>query len=98
MRRRQWDKHEIKAEVARRGSTLTGIAMVAGLEPSACRVALCRRNIQGEQALADFLGVDLAVLWPQRYPVTTSSTKSSAGGGGGTSQNVRRVADQAVAA
>ncbi|MFG1318045.1 helix-turn-helix domain-containing protein [Xanthobacter autotrophicus] len=98
MRRKQWDKHEIKAEVARKGRTLTGIAVAAGLEPSACRVALCRRNIRGEQALASFLGVDLAVLWPERYPVTTSKGKSSAHGGGGTSQNARLAADAGIAA
>ena len=73
MRRRVrvWDKHEIKAEVQRKGATLTGIAKQAGLESSACRVALCRRNFSGELALAAFLGVDPGVLWPDRYKATS---------------------------
>ena len=97
-RKRCWDKHEIKAEVARRGETLTGIAVRADLEPSACRVALCRRNIKGEKALATYLRVPLAELWPERYPVTTSEDKSSAAGGIATSPNARAATDMGVAA
>lgn len=62
-----WDKHAIRAEVARRGGTLTGIALGAGLEQSACRTALLRRNLAGEKALADFLGIRPEKLWPDRY-------------------------------
>ncbi|WP_084540010.1 helix-turn-helix domain-containing protein [Azorhizobium doebereinerae] len=98
MRQKRWDKHDIKAEVTRRRGTLTSVATSAGLEPSACRVALCRRNLKGEQALAAFLGVDLAVLWPERYPVTTSKAKSSASSSGATSQIARRDADMGAAA
>ena len=66
-RRRQWDRHAIKAEVHRRGLTLIGIAREAGLEPSACGVALRRRNVLGERAIAAALGVEPSVLWPERY-------------------------------
>lgn len=62
-----WDRHAIKAEVHRRGLTLVGIARAAGLEPSACKVALMRRNWRGEAAIAAALGVEPSVLWPERY-------------------------------
>jgi Ner family transcriptional regulator len=68
MRRlRGFDRHAIKAEVHRRGLTLVGIARSAGLEPSACKVALRRRNHGGERAIAAALGVEPSVLWPERY-------------------------------
>lgn len=98
MRRKRWGKHEIKAEVMRKRSTLTRVATEAGLEPSACRVALCRRNIRGEQALAAFLGVGIEELWPERFVVTTSEDKSSAAGGIATSPNARAATDMGVAA
>ncbi|NJL07966.1 MAG: transcriptional regulator [Methylacidiphilales bacterium] len=62
-----WDRHAIKAEVYRRGMTLRGIARAAGLEPSACNVALLRRHWRGEAAIAAALGVEPSVLWPERY-------------------------------
>ncbi|MBK5958763.1 Nlp family transcriptional regulator [Rhodoplanes elegans] len=67
-RRRKWDRHAIKAEVHRRGLTLIGIARAAGLEDSACKVALHRRNFRGERAIAAALGKQLSDLWPERYP------------------------------
>lgn len=62
-----WDKHAIRAEVTRRGGTLTGIALAAGLNEGACRQALTRRHIAGEKALAAFLGMKPEKLWPERY-------------------------------
>lgn len=67
LKRRIWDRHAIKAEVHRRGASLLAIARKAGLEPSSTRVALVRRHTAGEQAIADFLGVNPAELWPERY-------------------------------
>lgn len=74
MPRRKWDKHAIKAEVHRRGATLKGIAVAAGLEESATRVALLRRLPSGERALSDFLGVPVPELFPERYPSRPSSS------------------------
>ncbi|MCX5512239.1 transcriptional regulator [Kaistia algarum] len=62
-----WDRHAIKAEVHRRGGTLVEIARENGLEPSSTKVALRRRHRAGEKAIAAFLGVDPADLWPERY-------------------------------
>ena len=71
-----WDRHAIKAEAHRRGLTLIGIARAARIEPSACGVALRRRNVRGEQALAAALEVEPSVLWPERYRDRTASTRN----------------------
>jgi len=77
MRKGRWDRHAIKAEIGRRGSSLLAIARDAGLEPSSTRVALRRRHPAGEEAIAAFLGVDPAVLWPERYPARITAPASS---------------------
>lgn len=66
---RTWDKHEIKAELGRRGVTLTAIGHRYGLSPSAVRMTLSRKPAitSADQAIADVLGVPLHVLWPDRY-------------------------------
>jgi len=65
--RKRWDRHAIKAEVHRRGATLVSIARECGIEPSSTKVALRRRHRPGELAIAAFLGVEPAELWPERY-------------------------------
>lgn len=70
-----WDRHAIKAEVHRRGLTLVGIARANDLEPSACKVALRRRNYAGERALAEALEMDPAALWPERYRNVTGTSR-----------------------
>ncbi|MDC7787326.1 helix-turn-helix domain-containing protein [Rhodoplanes sp. TEM] len=88
MRKRRWDRHAIKAEVHRRGMTLLGIARGAGLEPSACKVALRRRNYGGERAIAAALGIEPSVLWPERYDARPVSPQQRTRlGSAATSQN-----------
>ncbi|HEY0328813.1 Ner family transcriptional regulator [Rhodopseudomonas rhenobacensis] len=70
----RWDRFSIKAEVQRRGETLTGLAIDAGLEESACRVALVRRNTRGEQAIAAYLGIPVEDLWPDRHKMPKRKT------------------------
>ncbi|MBT9292694.1 MULTISPECIES: helix-turn-helix domain-containing protein [Hyphomicrobiales] len=64
---RKWDNHEIKAELARRGHTLTGLALDNGLHESACRRALWGTCQPGAMAIANALGVTVQELWPGRY-------------------------------
>lgn len=79
-----WDRHAIRAEIHRRGSTLTRVALQAGLEAATCRVALNRPNRPGEAAIARFLGIPARVLWPERYlsrasrPVSGTRTRPPA--------------------
>lgn len=62
-----WDKHSIKAEVERRGMTLTGIAKDASLYESACRQGLMGVSKPGAQAIADALGISFETLFKDLY-------------------------------
>ena len=59
-----WDRHTILAEIKRRGMSLSGIAQDAGLEGSACRHGIARRNRNGARAIADALGIPFDTLFP----------------------------------
>lgn len=63
----KWDRHAIAAEVHRRGTTLTQLALDHGLGSSSCRSALCRATPRGDHVIAAFLGVTVHELWPDRY-------------------------------
>jgi Ner family transcriptional regulator len=62
-----WDRHAIRAEVARRGSTLTAISVAAGLNPAACSSTFSKCYLAADRAIAEFLGIPLFELWPDRY-------------------------------
>ena len=64
---RVWDNPAIKAELERRGYTLTGLALSRGLHESACRRALHSSCLPGAIAIAEALGVTVQELWPGRY-------------------------------
>lgn len=76
--RRRWDRYAIRAAVHRRGKSLTDLALENGLEQSACRTAIVRPNKAGEKAIADFLGVPVRVLWPERYRADPQSQLNAA--------------------
>ncbi len=63
----KWDRHSIRAELNRRGYTLTGLALDHGLYESACRQALDGRSLAGAQVIAKALGLTVQELWPDRY-------------------------------
>lgn len=63
-----WDRHTILAEIRRRGMTLSGIAQDAGLEGSAARHGIARRNRNGAMAIAAALGIPFDVLFPGYHP------------------------------
>lgn len=62
-----WHRADIRAAVEKAGKTLTQLALDHSLNESACRRALCGRNIPGEKAIADLIGVPVWVLWPGRW-------------------------------
>ncbi len=74
---REWDWFSIKAELHRRGMTLTRLAELNGLDPSACRCAGSRTHRKAEAAIADFIGVPVEKLFPDRYPIRTARILSS---------------------
>ncbi|HQS09518.1 MAG TPA: helix-turn-helix domain-containing protein [Xanthobacteraceae bacterium] len=92
------DRHEIRAEVHRRETTLTAIAVAANLNPSACRSALVRRHLAGEQALAAFLGVPPEKIWPERYAKPSPWAKRILSERSRASQNDGQATDMGAAA
>lgn len=62
-----WDRHSIRAELNRRGYTLTKLALDNGLYESACRQALDGRCYAGAKVIAKALGRTVRELWPDRY-------------------------------
>ena len=74
----RWDRHAIKAEIYRQGYTLERLALEADLAAPACRIALREPQLGGEIAIATFLGVDPAELWPGRYRAPMSEGRSRA--------------------
>ena len=66
-RRKGWHPEDIRAEVRKKGGTLTNLALSNGLSESACRVALTRRGFFAEQIIARFIDVPAKTLWPDRY-------------------------------
>ncbi len=60
-----WDRHLLKAEIYRRGETLTSLAQRFGVEPSAVRQVLAgRRWPRIEQLIADFVEMPVDHLFP----------------------------------
>ncbi|CDX20292.1 conserved hypothetical protein [Mesorhizobium sp. ORS 3359] len=62
-----WDRHAINAEIRRRGMTLTGIALDAGLYENACRQGLIGGSRPGAEAIAQALNIPFRVLFPTLY-------------------------------
>ena len=62
-----WDRHAIKAEIARRGLTMEAIAKRAGLESSQVRHGLRGNNRNGAMAIARALGMSFRVLFRDSY-------------------------------
>ncbi len=76
----RWDRHAIKAEIYRRGQTLTGLARQAGLADNAIRMALTgKRWARAEQVIADFIGVPAKTLFPlpRNIPLRRSDSGTS---------------------
>lgn len=64
----KWDRHSILAELRRRGMTLAKLAEIKGLSQSGFRNIWTRPNTRVEQAISDFLNVEVGQLFPDRYP------------------------------
>ena len=62
-----WHREDIKAEIKKRGETLEGLSRKNGLYRGAVTAALLFPHSNGEAVIAEFLGVEAATLWPDRY-------------------------------
>jgi Ner family transcriptional regulator len=66
--REDWHPEDIKAALHKRGTTLSRIALDAGLTSSSSLSAcLVRPMPANEKRIADALGVPAASIWPSRY-------------------------------
>ncbi len=64
---RRWDRHEIKARIARAGHTLKSLAVEHGLPEHAYRMSLQKPLPLYDLRLAAWLGEQPHVVWPDRY-------------------------------
>ncbi len=64
-----WDKHEIKAAIARKGLSLTALARSYGIPAQTVRNALEKPSKSGELVIAQFLEKPLHVLFPERWTI-----------------------------
>lgn len=63
-----YDWQDIKAQIHRKGMTLTALAELYSLNSSACRKVKTAKNQKAQAAIADFLKIPAEQLWPDRYP------------------------------
>lgn len=70
MRKKQpaMDWQAIKAELHRRGMTLTELGRRAGVHPGTYRMVPKRTNYAAQAAIAAFIDQKPEDLWPDRYP------------------------------
>lgn len=92
------DWEAIKAEVHRRGMTLTELAVRSGLHPSILRKVKTMTHYPGQEALAAFINQKPEDLWPKRYPKKSSGILDTAKWPPLESQNSNASTDMQVAA
>lgn len=89
----RWDRHAIKAELARRGFTYAAVEAKFGLHAGACRTGVRGANRKGAEAIAKVLDLPFRELFPDVYLRRPSET--TPGKTGTASQKARRAADSA---
>ncbi|RWR14222.1 helix-turn-helix domain-containing protein [Paenirhodobacter populi] len=93
-----WSKAQIKCALEERGMTLNGLAELKGIEPSLMRHVWNRTVRSAERALAEYLGVPVAELFPDRYPIRRSRILSAENEALIAREKARRAADRSAAA
>ena len=93
-----WTKPKIKCALEERGMTLTGLADLKGINHSVMRNVWTRGSRRAEKALAEFLGVKPAELFPDRYPIRKSRLLSAENEALIARAKAQRAADNEVAA
>lgn len=62
-----WTAETIVAAIRARGTHLRDVDRRAALPIGTASATIAKPNAAGEQAIAEFLGVSAASLWPERY-------------------------------
>ncbi|WP_443090372.1 helix-turn-helix domain-containing protein [Basfia succiniciproducens] len=58
---------DIIAAIRKKGKNLTQLSVEAGLHPRTLGNALERKYPKGEKIIADFIGIPVLEIWPERY-------------------------------
>lgn len=74
----RWTPKRILYEIHERGMTLEQLALRNGRNPSSFRNIWTRPNSINESIIAEFLGMKPEMLWPNRYPKSTTRVYDSA--------------------
>lgn len=61
------NRHDLLAEIHKRGGSLRQLSLAHGYSPDALRTALSRPWPKAEAIIAAYLGVSPQSLWPTRY-------------------------------
>lgn len=95
---KKWTKSEIKKCLEDRGMTLTALAELNNLNPNTFRAVWSRCVRPAQEAIAEFLGVPAAELFPDRYPIRKTRILSSKYDEALESQKCSATTDMPVAA
>ena len=93
-----WTKPRIKCALEERGMTLTGLAELKGVDPRTMRHVWNRPMRPAERAIAEYLGVPVAELFPDRYPIRKARILSAENEALIAREKARRAADNEAAA
>lgn len=67
-----WHKQDIIAAVRKRGMSLRALSLKSGFAQDTLNKALTQRFPNAHQVIAEFVGVERQVLWPQWYQTSGS--------------------------
>ncbi|EPL4126100.1 helix-turn-helix transcriptional regulator [Enterobacter kobei] len=62
-----WHRADILAAIKKRGGTLAQLSRDNGLHERTLYNVLERHWPKGERIIADFIGVPVSTIWPERY-------------------------------
>lgn len=93
-----WTKPRIICALHERGMTLTGLAELYDINPGAMRNVWARVSRRCEKAIADYLDVPVAELFPDRYPIRKSCILSAENEALIARVKAQRAADRSAAA
>jgi Ner family transcriptional regulator len=93
----KWTSARILCEIRERKMTLVKLAEFHGRNPASFRHVWKRPNQINEQIIADFIGVPVEELWPDRYPKDSSRIFDSKKWGSAEGQKTLRNPDRVAA-
>ncbi|HBQ2324979.1 TPA: helix-turn-helix domain-containing protein [Klebsiella pneumoniae] len=62
-----WHRADILAAIKKRGGTLAQLSRDSGLHERTLYNVLERHWPKGERIIATYIGVDVNIIWPERY-------------------------------